>query len=233
MVARFVLALLVAVPLAAGSAPPQRTKATTPAHGSSDREEDARHLAQSLSRQVETVPLMAKTPEDEALVKALRLEKTRWDAAATKGPMELYANVPGNKVVRVPDPNDWPETETSYALLRDDHRRIRVLQISPTSRSGDWSFTATFFFDTAGQVIILSRYFGTFNSGCDNSDLAKETITQFFGPKLRLIARDYAIVTENGASLIGHGCQLMPPAQRLYPNLESVLRAEKLTRVVK
>src|SRR5207244_4123515 len=124
------------------------------------------------------------------------------------------------------------DTQTSYALARDEQKRIRYLAIEPASESGDWSFTTTFFFDETGRTVLFERYHGaSMESDCPH--LVKETLTLFYDSDGRELAQTYELVDGDGTPVSDKNCAPEPVEHRLFKKLPEALAGEGLTAVVR
>jgi hypothetical protein len=67
------------------------------------------------------------------------------------------------RLVTVKDPDSWPEDRlTSYVILLDGARRIRLLQVIPNSESGDWYEQDDHLFRPDGSIRYWEHYRGSF-----------------------------------------------------------------------
>lgn len=131
-----------------------------------------------------------------------------------------------DRVVRVADPKAWPgDAVVTYVLLLDPRGRLRLLQESPTSHSGERSLLHEHLFDEAGETLAFRRTSGFSGAGC-GADPARESSTAFFGPGGRIVRREYRLADAAGKRLDPKTCSF--PYEREYAihaNARSLLRA--------
>ncbi|HET8542390.1 MAG TPA: hypothetical protein VFL83_21130 [Anaeromyxobacter sp.] len=157
--------------------------------------------------------VVAAAPADRAEVERLRRElrsraaqvesgRGRLLFAETGGP---YGKEPG-PIVPVADPDSWPDdAATSWIVVLDERRRVRLLQESPVSWSGDWSLDLTHVFDAEGRTVAFQRFSGFFNSGC--SEVARERSVAYFDGRGRRLAREWRLENGKRRLLSPKGCQ--------------------------
>ncbi len=179
--------------------------------------------------------VQAPSPEHGAEVDRLRRELRVREAQLGKGRRRLlFAELgepdrkePG-RIVRVANPQSWPDdTVTSYSLVVDERRHVRLLQQSPVSFSGDWSLELTHVFDERGRTVAFERRSGFLNSGC--SEVANERSVAFFDGRGHRLAREWRLENGDGRPLSPRGCAFPYRHEyRILPDVRSALSRARL-----
>ena len=179
--------------------------------------------------------VQAPAPADRGEVARLRRELLAREAQLRRGRARLlFAEVgdPGSKepgrIVRVANPQSWPDdTVTSYSLVLDDRRRVRLLDESPVSFSGDWTLELTHVFDERGRTVAFERLSSFFNAGC--SAAAAERSLAFYDGRGHRIAREWRLEDGDGKPLSPKGCAFPYRHEyRIHPDVRSALSAARL-----
>lgn len=202
--------------------------------------------------QIQPLPegtVVPASPREQADVARRRKDVARWRKLVTAGPQPkkvitagpqllLFAEIgePDRKrpgpIVRVPRLGAWPEdTATSYVVVLDDNRRVRLFQESPVSFSGDWTLDLTHVFDEDGRTVAFERSSRFFESGC--SEVARERSTEIFDEAGRCMARDYRLEDGNEKPLDSKRCAFpYRDEYRIYSDAGSALQAARLVDVL-
>lgn len=153
----------------------------------------------------DTLRLPARTAADTAALLLIEATLVNPDSV----PLRRLARV-GEQWREVAGPEDWPEeTEWSFSLhAPPDGSGPRWAVVAPTSQSGDWAVVDEYWFDAAGATVRSVHAYSRFGSACD-VPLAHETITFWFRPDGRLLAKDYRLVSGEGGALDPSRCR--PP----------------------
>ncbi len=126
---------------------------------------------------------------------------------ARLGPSDSPCGTPTDSLVRVTS-NAWPDaTVVSYAFAEDSTGRVLHAVETPTSCSGDWVISYSYFFDAAGRTTVFERYSGFFN-GCDFG-VAHEISTYYYDTSGTLLTKDYALTDSAHKARPPVQCQFM------------------------
>ncbi|MCL2776577.1 MAG: hypothetical protein FWD73_01135 [Polyangiaceae bacterium] len=172
---------------------------------------------------------VSATTADQGDVARLKENMKQWFAVKPGPQMLLFARtVPGfehtgddgdpkiGSIVRVANPDAWPDdTSESYVVILDEKKRVRFVEISPTSLSGDWNVSWTTVFDEQGRTVAYADHYGGFNAMCegmqDPPGLVLANSMDFFDAKGRRLAREYRLEDKDGKRLKLDGCGFASP----------------------
>ncbi len=108
-------------------------------------------------------------------------------------------------LIPITDTSVWPdETLSTYNFIYDSLGALVEFVEFPTSESGDWSMSNSYYFYPSGRLMAFDHYLGTFISEC--TPVLRFTLTLYFSEAGEVLYRDAMFTDQENRPIDTSGC---------------------------